>query len=505
MCKKLVVSIFILLLIASIALIILIFEQTYTGFLINKPELLSNLTAGNFTGNLTSLICQNTLINRWHYGECRDCKSGYQMVECTKHLWFRREICQGTYETNCTINPSCKEGDKVIKKISCSQYTPAINCKEVYKNAEPPFNKAQKPIEFLEQRKNYMIFNDVSETLKLKGGGTWERFYCNRFIVKEEGFLKVHPDDSEVLVVFYALPNSYGSTAGVIQNPGGIVTGIGTNHPASSFGPQQNVTQRQPKLIVNPNSKIVQITRMGNWWGGRFVYPSGELNNFQLSWTFGAEFIHRWVSYVFFKTNTTEFVEEYNMTIVNGSSKLLGSELAHWSFYVAMNNNTGICGASWIDNGDGSFTSTQSPYVKGTFTFYSDLDLYLMGMIPPEDVELFFIIDNPHDCRVNGIPIPCPNRFYAPPCAPINLIYTVKGDRINITVQDIIDYEGVRIPNHTDSQKVFNMSFILIKEPSYRLTEKEKLEVERIVERMVDAWDKQTRGQSQVNIMTLSG
>ena len=500
--KELVVSIFILLLIV-ITLIILIFEQTYTGFLI-KSELLSNLTSGNFTGNLTSLICQNTHINNWHYGGCMDCKKGYQMVECSKYLWFTREICQGTYETNCAINPSCQKRDKVIRKINCSQYTPAIDCEEVYKQGKPPFNKAQEPIRFLEQRKNYMIFDDISQTLKLGNTGGWDTFYCNRFIVKEEGFLKVHPDDSEVLVVFYALPNSYGSTALVIMNAGGIVTGIGTNHPASSFGLGQNATQRKSKLIVNPNSKIEQITRMGNWWGGRFVYPNGDLNNFQLSWSFGAEFIHRWVSYVFFKTNTTEFVEEYNMTIVNGSSKLLGSELAHWSFYVAMNNNTGICGASWIDNGDGTFTSTQSPYVKGTFTLYSDLDLYLMGMIPPEYVEPFFIIDNPHDCRVNGIPIPCPNRFYAPPCVPINLIYTVKGGRINITIHDIIDYEGIRIPNHTDSQKVFNMSFILIKEPSYRLTEKEKLELERIVERMVDAWSIQSRGQSKVNIMTLS-
>lgn len=68
---------------------------------------------------------------------------------------------------------------------------------------------------------------------------------------------------------------------------------------------------------------------------------------------------------------------------------------------------------------------------------FSDFDLYLMGLIPPEDMEEGLVLD-------------------AIPCAPC----TVAARPV--TIQEIIHRHGPRVPSHESSQKSFRVATIVV-------------------------------------------
>ena len=112
----------------------------------------------------------------------------------------------------------------------------------------------------------------------------------------------------------------------------------------------------------------------------------------------------------------------------------------HYIFHV--DTDASVNGGNEIaDNGDGSFTTL----VKDAA--YSPLDLYLMGLLPPEEVPDFFYVRN-------GTAV---NRDSN---AQFNV--TFIGDRYDLSVDDIIAAEGPRQPAAADAEKNFNLAFILI-------------------------------------------
>jgi hypothetical protein len=104
-------------------------------------------------------------------------------------------------------------------------------------------------------------------------------------------------------------------------------------------------------------------------------------------------------------------------------------------------------GGYWQDNQDGTFTRIADAYFVPASGF-SYLDLYLMGLIPAAEVPDFFLIDN-----LTLINTDDPNR-------PI-----YSGDRINITINDVIASAGTRSVSFADSQKDFNTAFVYVLEP----------------------------------------
>ena len=70
-----------------------------------------------------------------------------------------------------------------------------------------------------------------------------------------------------------------------------------------------------------------------------------------------------------------------------------------------------------------------------------------MGLIPAEEVPGFFIVNNRERISMdaNGHPI-------------------FKGQRINITIRDIIAAEGPRLPDVDHSQRQFNTGMVVIVE-----------------------------------------
>lgn len=134
---------------------------------------------------------------------------------------------------------------------------------------------------------------------------------------------------------------------------------------------------------------------------------------------------------------------------------LLGRDHAHWSFYFNSEStrafsqpeaprSSSMEGNVWRDNGDGSFSTPANVLVDG----YSELDQYLMGLRSPEDVQDSFVIINP-DSSISRSTSTRRN-------------VTVLGTRRAVTIQDIIEANGPRIPTAETSQKEFRVAFILL-------------------------------------------
>src|SRR6185436_18108793 len=118
----------------------------------------------------------------------------------------------------------------------------------------------------------------------------------------------------------------------------------------------------------------------------------------------------------------------------------LGRDGAHWSFLLNSSNSV-MYGNDWRANDDGTFTSIGRPG-----TFFSPLDLYLMGLQPAAAVPPFLLIDS-HDRRADELP---------------ETGVTVTGTPRTITIGDVIAAEGERVPSAENAPKRFKLGFVLL-------------------------------------------
>ncbi len=118
---------------------------------------------------------------------------------------------------------------------------------------------------------------------------------------------------------------------------------------------------------------------------------------------------------------------------------LLGRDRAHWSYYM----NTGgspVEGNAWQEIMPGVFR-TQQADIR-----FSQLDLYLLGLIPASAVDPFFVIAEPdvmgqQDDNGNAI-----NRASPPETFGFGRTVTIRGRRVDYTIDDVIAQNGPRIP-----------------------------------------------------------
>lgn len=122
---------------------------------------------------------------------------------------------------------------------------------------------------------------------------------------------------------------------------------------------------------------------------------------------------------------------------------ILGRGNAHWSFFLShpgVGNASPMEGNRWQDNGDGTFTTVES------FTGYGELDEYLMGLRDPATMQPFFLIQSNAFADSS---FPAPN-------------VTVSGTRVNMTINNIINLNGPRMPDTTTAMNTFRQAFILV-------------------------------------------
>ncbi|MCP4662798.1 MAG: hypothetical protein GY856_45985, partial [bacterium] len=139
---------------------------------------------------------------------------------------------------------------------------------------------------------------------------------------------------------------------------------------------------------------------------------------------------HRWLAKVRYRTPEGEL-----------SDGLLGRGLAHWSFH--HNTFASVMEGNLIrDNGDGTFVT-----IGATWGGYSALDQYLMGLIPASAVSDFYWVDNVDD----------PPRDARPESG-----VTFSGNRVNVSIGQVIAAVGQRRPPAGEAPNRFRMAFLLL-------------------------------------------
>ncbi|MBC8074388.1 MAG: hypothetical protein IAG13_39070, partial [Deltaproteobacteria bacterium] len=341
---------------------------------------------------------------------------------------------------------------------------------------------AAAPIEFVEQRESYMIFRDVDQSVE---NADW--FYRDPFLAAyaavEDGFLAEHPDDSQFLVMYttWQLPPPVGALYQSVSND---IHGIGYEHiaPEDAVIPDEGMGY----FDDTPNSQVSGFMHMNQWTqylGG----DAGGVNDNIISLIFGQELGHAWLAFVYYQQGG----------IGDWRNDMLGRSNAHWSFYM----NTGgspVQGHEWIDNGDGTFTALKQDIYE-----YSDLDLYLMGLLPPEQVAPWFVLDDPSNCVDSALPdgsCADPDGFLFEADS-----YTVNATRRDITIDDVIAVEGPRMPAYGEAPDSYDVSFILVTRADEVLDEGDKLLMDAIVNRSIDIFDGQTRGYAHIVNRTAQG
>lgn len=336
------------------------------------------------------------------------------------------------------------------------------------------------PIELVEQRDTYMIFRDVDQSVEYANWFERDPFLVGYDAV-ESGFLAVHPDDSQFIVLFstWQLPPPVGA---LYQSVANDVHGIGYEHIAV-----EDVVIPDAGMGYfddTPNSQVQGFLHMNTWTNYLGGDPGGTSDNY-ISLVFGQELGHAWLAFVYFSQGG------------GWDTSLLGRSNAHWSFYM----NTGgspVQGHEWLDNGDGTFTAFKQDIYE-----YSDLDLYLMGLIPPDEVEPWFVLENPTNC-INS-------AAKDGSCAPADAFlfeadsYQVDATRRDITVEDVIAVEGTRTPAWPDAPDAYDVSFVLVTRPDEELDEGQKLLIDAIIDRSIEIFDAQTRGYAHIVNRTAAG
>jgi len=215
-----------------------------------------------------------------------------------------------------------------------------------------------------------------------------------------------------------------------------------------------------------------------NRWTQYLGSDPGGTDDTTISLIFGQELGHAWASFVYYNQG------------MGWETNLLGRANAHWSFYLSTGGSP-LQGHEWVDNGDGTFTALEQEIFP-----FSDLDLYLMGLLPPEDVAPWFVLEDPFDC----FDAAAGDDECAPPQAFLFEAdtYTVGATRRDVSIADVLAVEGARVPAYPDAPDEFDVSFLMIKRPEEVLTEDELAAIDTIVERSVSLFETQARGLGRV-------
>lgn len=158
---------------------------------------------------------------------------------------------------------------------------------------------------------------------------------------------------------------------------------------------------------------------------------------FDMIW--GQEFGHRWGSFV-------KFVDKDGTV----SNELLGRDDAHWSYFLDTDWSW-MEGNDWTDNDDGTFTTELDTFMKPGYG-YSQLDMYLMGLLPPSGVEDFFFLRDPSG---NTKPEDAPAAMMGQP-------ETVEAKKVWVGIDQIIENEGERNPTFKNTDRHFQVANMVI-------------------------------------------
>jgi len=178
------------------------------------------------------------------------------------------------------------------------------------------------------------------------------------------------------------------------------------------------------------------------WPGGRSGWDTNKLEAFHFFIRLDdaallQETGHHWGAFAGFKENASDPQIHYD--------HMLGNQPGHWNRYMDDDNSPmDYDDFDWIENNDGTFT--RHPISRGEYVF-CDLDLYLMGLIPPSQVNPFYYIENPTGTGD-----------------------TISGQKKQLTIDNIILANGQRVPDSSSSQKTFKQAWIILTKDASRVS-----------------------------------
>ena len=198
---------------------------------------------------------------------------------------------------------------------------------------------------------------------------------------------------------------------------------------------------------------------------------------------FGQEVGHRWAAFV---------------RRSGGGRDMLGRDESHWSFFLESQNST-MEGNAWNEVEDGIFETDHMAEVG-----YSNLDMYLMGFQDPADVPDWFLIDDPEVLRN---PIGWDTANDSPPYYVVRQYFDedeaadlgpirVRGDRVDIGLDNVIAVHGAREPSWKESQREFRMGIVIMMPSAEPLDFDRYLVVEDTREDLGQLWETMVYGEA---------
>lgn len=278
-------------------------------------------------------------------------------------------------------------------------------------------------------------------------GNAFEVFHYPAFPKRpEEIFPAIYrrfPPGDDLAVVYTdfrvdALFASGSSTGRVNHAVHGIGEAYARPRPATEFGSPRLQASMAPVYVGTP---FLSETYTGE---GHTVRHYGR----GLDWI-AHELVHSWASGLKFVNPVTKQVEPLYQ---DEPCKCHWSEWLHLPSHAQVNDEYGGTyhehtimwagqGSYWSDNGDGTFTRYPKPYHFPAGL--SALDLYVMGLIRPEEVPDTFLLTNVTELGRGR----------------------VRASKVPVRIGDIIAAMGPRLPGYDESQKRFTLGVYLLTEP----------------------------------------
>lgn len=163
-----------------------------------------------------------------------------------------------------------------------------------------------------------------------------------------------------------------------------------------------------------------------------YLQEDGSLDQQDLTTTLNHEIAHRWLAHA-------QFIDPSG----NISTALLGRDGSHWS-YLLDSDASYLYGSKWTSGPNGTYTAIEVQQR------YNALDLYLMGLVPKEDVSPLTLLVNP---EVDSERVP-------------GLGDTISAQPSTITVGSVVAANGQRIPDAANAPKELRIAFVFLIDPS---------------------------------------
>jgi hypothetical protein len=278
-------------------------------------------------------------------------------------------------------------------------------------------------------------------------------------------FYETHPDIYDFIAVYSIIPTKSQAGSGLT-----VKNGIQGN---SSLYPNLDDT-----AIYGSNGKLL---------GSIFIPPGLGLDasaNFDTLGVLAHEVSHHWILFI---GDVSGCIDNPNLTVQCQNAPTgfrINKDGGHWSLNVdtATRENRQVYadpngGSAWQISGSGY---CQLVPVTGTGVRFNDIDMYLMGFIPPASTNPinWYDVDSNFNEKLGG----------------------QKCTQHTLSAQDVIGMAGERQPAYPNAERDFNLGLILLTAPGQTATQQEISKMNYIADNFSATWNTATRKISTMNI-----